>query len=161
MDVTTSPGPRRLRGPRGTIPDDNSPYHQRSRNSPKTGHWEAADRVPGGLSGIRKLKRLGFGATPLKHVPVAAISLTPNGHWLTRSFPSRSARGARGPVCANRAPSYLRRFCHHAFASVADRISTPPATELAAGRSRCTSHTHTGFSAGSSSRTVVASKAGT
>src|ERR1022692_1051820 len=68
----------------------------------------------------------------------------------------RARSGLRGGASA-----YLRRFCHHAFASVADRISTPPAIELAAGRSPCTSHTQTGFSAGSRSRTVVASKAGT
>src|ERR1035438_7112518 len=82
------------------------------------------------------------------HPEVGAVALL---HRSTCCAIPRARSGLRGGASA-----YLRRFCHHAFASVADRISTPPATELAAGRSRCTSHTHTGFSAGSSSRTVVA-----
>src|ERR1019366_2362516 len=37
-----------------------SPYRQHLRNCPETGRWEAADRVPDGLSGIRKLGPLPF-----------------------------------------------------------------------------------------------------
>src|SRR5579884_3340478 len=54
-----------------------------------------------------------------------------------------------------------RRFCHQALASVVRRMIAPPASERGAGFSPWASHVQTGLSAGSSSRRIVASKAGT
>src|ERR1022692_554303 len=69
------------------------------------------------------------------HPEVGAVALL---HRSTCCAIPRVRSGLRGGASA-----YLRRFCHHVFASVADRISTPPATELAAGRSRAPSPPHT------------------
>src|ERR1022692_2999794 len=178
-----------------------SPYRQHLRNCPETGRWEAADRVPDGLSGIRKWGRCPSSSKHLLRDPTREIRLA---RWCVRlpppvlpprvrerggqnQHPPRE-RACRGPLALHQpypngvqrgfqkqnggglegrhvtdgagheqvSPSAsLRRFCHHWSASVADRISTPPGTVLAAARSPCTSHTQTGFSAGSRSRTVV------